>query len=208
MNIKSLISSALLLLLPLTLPSQTTERFIRVIGNSKYEFKSDLARVTFFANEIPENKYREVKAKDFKTVYTEYVKELEKIEIREGDIKITSRLNLSQNKVAGQEYYIDILEESKIADLVKIQVEGVRISSVKYLYQNVDPEIETKLSLQAIEDAKSKAMEICNSTGTALGKILNIEDRSNGCCREIGASNSPKVERKYKITVTFELMDQ
>lgn len=208
MTIKSLISSVLLLFLFMNIQAQSTERFIRVIGNAKHEFKSDLVRVTFFANEIKENTYRQVAAKDFKTVYAEYVKELDKLGIKEGDIKTTSRLNLSQNKVAGQEYYLDISEESKMADLMKIQVEGVRIANVKYLYQNVDPNIETKLSLQAIEDAKRRAQEICKSTGTTLGKILNIEDRSNGCCREIGTANSSKVERKYKVTVTYELQDK
>jgi hypothetical protein len=41
-----------------------------------------------------------------------------------------------------------------------------------------------------------------------LGKILNIEDTSSGCCQEIEDSKNNKVSKTYKVNITFELLDK
>lgn len=190
-----------------SLYSQSTDRFIRIIGNSEKVYESNITRVYFVLNEIAPNEYKKISYKSLDAVYADFLEMMTKIGFRENQIKQTNTEINKYNKTRTKSYYVDFTSQKQLDGFSAIQNEGFRVKDVRYLYANIDPNTESDLSLQAIQDAKRKAQRICDELGMKLGKILNIEDKSSGCCGNIDESKKSETTMKYKITITFELID-
>lgn len=95
-----------------------------------------------------------------------------------------------------------------IEALATIPVSGATITDTKYFFSNLPENTEELLAIEAIEDAKRKAKSLCAELGMKLGKILNIEDTSSGCCMDLEDSPTMNVQKTYKVNVTFELLDK
>jgi len=188
--------------------AQSTERFIRIVGNSDHNYKSNINRIYFTVNEIAPNEYKKISYKPLETSYSEFVDEMKEVGIAESQIiQVTSEI-YRYTKTKTKNYYIDLVDQKKLESLSEIQNDGFKIKEVKYLYTDIDENIESKLSLKAIQDAKRKAKKICAELNMNLGKILNIEDKSSGCCTIIEPSKTAETKKKYRITITFELLDK
>jgi uncharacterized protein YggE len=188
--------------------SQSTDRFIRIIGNADHSYVSDISRVYFTVNEIAPNEYKKISYKSIETAYSEFVEKMEGLGIDESEIVQTNAAINKYNKTKTKYYYVDINEQQKFDGLSGIQDEGFNVKEIKYLYTNIDEDLESDLSLAAIKDAKRKAKTICSEINMNLGKILNIEDISSGCCSSIEESKQSEMTKKYNITITFELLDR
>jgi len=190
-----------------TIQSQSTERFIRIIGNSNHVFESNLSRVYFTVNEVAPNEYKKISYKTIESAHAEFVEKMQQIGFQENEIIQTNGKLSKFNKTKTKYYYIDVSDQEKLDGLSGLQNPAYSISEVKYLYTNLDPNTESKLSLEAIKDAKRKAKKLCDELDMKLGKVLNIEDRSSGCCTVIEESKRSETAKKYNITITFELLD-
>jgi len=188
--------------------AQSTDRFIRIVGNSDYNFKSNVNRVYFIVSEIAPNEYKKISYKSLESAYAEFVEKLKEVGIPESQIVQTNAEINKYNKTKTRNYYVDIMDQEKLEALSGIQNEGLKVKQIMFLYTNIDENLETKLSLEAIQDAKRKAKKICSELDMRLGKILNIEDKSSGCCSTIEESKKAETNKKYKITITFELLDK
>lgn len=188
--------------------SQSNDRFIRIIGNANHTYESNVTRVYFTVNEIAPNEYKKIAYKPIDIAYSDFIKRMDEIGIEENDIVQTNSEISKYNKTKTRYYYVDINNQKKMDELSGLQGEGFKVKEVKYLYTDIDQELETNLSLSAIKDAKRKAQNICTEIDMDLGKILNIEDKSSGCCSAISESKKSETTKKYNITITFELLDK
>jgi len=191
-----------------TIYSQSTENFIRIIGNANHTYESDITRVYFSVSEIAPNEYKKISYKPLEDSYSEFVMKLQEIGINENKIIQTNSELSKYNKTKTKYYFVDVEDNKQLNPLSGLQDDGFKVKEIKYLYKNIDPEIETRLSFSAIKDAKRKAQRICSEIDMTLGKILNIEDKSSGCCNFIKESRESETTKKYNITITFELLDK
>ena len=192
----------------LMVQAQSTERFIRIIGNSEHTYISDISRVYFTVSEIAPNEYKKISYKPFEKSYDEFVAKLQEFGFSEKEIASSNAEINKYHKTKTKNYYIDIDDRSELDKFSGLQNEGFKVKEVKYLYANIDADIENLLSLDAIHDAQRKARKLCSEVDLKLGKILNIEDKSSGCCSSIPESREPTTIKKYRVTVTFELIDK
>ncbi len=205
---KLITSFVVLLFIVSTMSAQSTERFIRIIGNSDHTYIANVNRVSFTVNEVAPNEYKKISYKRLETVYDEFVQRLAELGISERQIMPAKLEAYRYNKTKTKNYFVDVKDRKTLDGLSGLQNDGFKIIGVQYLYTNIDENIENELSLKAIKDAKRKAEKLCTELDMKLGKILNIEDRSSGCCTVIDPSAKSETNKKYKITITFELLDK
>lgn len=189
--------------------AQSTERFIRIIGNSSYEFKADTYRVYFNISEILPNNYNKEEYKSLQSNITETMDFLKKNGIKENQIfkNYKNKNSENYNNVKSEFYYMDITNKETLSKINSMKNTGFKIEMTKFLYLNIDPNIETNLSKQAISDANRKANSIAKEIGKKVGKVLNIEDKSASCCTDFGETDQDSVTKKYTLNITFEMLD-
>lgn len=189
--------------------AQSTERFIRIIGNSSYEFKADTYRVYFNISEILPNNYNKEEYKSLESNVSESMEFLKKNGVKENQIfKNYKNKNAGNyNNVKNEFYYMDITNKETLNKINSMKYAGFKIETIKFLYLNINPDIETNLGKEAITDAERKAKSITKEIGKKVGKILNIEDKSASCCSDFGETDQDSVTKKYTLNITFELLD-
>jgi hypothetical protein len=189
--------------------AQSTERFIRIIGNSSCEFKADTYRVYFNISEILPNNYSKEEYKSLESNITETMDFLKKNGIKENQIfkNYKSKNSANYNNVKSEFYYTDTANKDILSKINSMKNTGLKIEMTKFLYLQIDPNIETNLSKEAISDAKRKAYNIAKEIGKKVGKVLNIEDKSASCCTDFGETDQDSVTKKYTLNITFELLD-
>ena len=77
---------SLFLLSSTFLTAQSTERFIRIIGNSKKDFAASGVVTSITIAEQQPNEYKQIKYRPFEMVYGEYITELSKLGIPESQL--------------------------------------------------------------------------------------------------------------------------
>ncbi len=186
--------------------AQSTERFIRIVGNASHTFDSKATVLNFTVSEVAPNEYKQVRYKPIDQTYTEFVTEINKIGFTEGQLERAAGNISKYAKTISRSYSIETSDQSKMDALATINIPGVQLSKVNYKYQ-FDDDVAQKLALSAIDDAKRKGANICSEIDMKLGKILNIEDTSGDCCSDVIDSKEPTLKKSYKVKVTFELID-
>lgn len=186
---------------------QSTDKYIRIVGNSSIEHIAAGAIVSYDFSEVLPNEYKQIAYKSLDDVHKEFVSKITTINLKESDLKkVIKSLGRGYEKTISQSYELSIQNISSLHELKSIEIDGVQVKEFKYTYKNPGIEIEEQLALQAINDAKRKANFIADKSGFKVGKILNIEDFSSGCCIEIPARSDASVKLPYKVNVTFELI--
>jgi len=186
--------------------AQSTDRFIRIVGNAGQEFVSNGTTLNFVISEVAPNEYKQIRYKPIDQAYTEFVAEMATIGIPESQLKRTAGNISKYVKTVQRAYSVHTDDQKKIDAMAGMSLSGVKVGSVNYTYSFED-DVEQKLALSAIDDAKRKAKNICAELGMKVGKILNIEDTSGGCCGDMVDSKEPVLKKTYKVNVTFELLD-
>jgi uncharacterized protein YggE len=189
--------------------AQSTEKFIRIIGNSAYEFKADTYRVYFSVSEILPNNYNKEEYKSLESNISETMDFFKKNGIKENQIfkNYKNKNSAKNNNLKSEFYYLDITNKETLGKINLIKNTGFKTEMIKFLYLNIDPNIETNLSKQAINDANRKANSIAKEIGKKVGKVLNIEDKSASCCSDFGETDQDSVTKKYTLNITYELLD-
>ncbi|MBK9687124.1 MAG: SIMPL domain-containing protein [Saprospiraceae bacterium] len=205
---KSVVLTLSMFLTIVDLTGQSVERFIRIIGNSSYTFESMGTRINFTVNETVKSEYRNTENSSFEQSLIELKQKLDSLSIKGNLIeKSNFKFDVSQ-KTKSKEFYIDIEKQNEVDRIIEIQNEKYLIKNFTYLYFEPNFDIEDKLANDAINDAKQKATAICLKLGKKLGDILNVETRSNGCCSYISESSNSIDQKKYSVTITFELLNK
>ncbi len=205
---KSVVLTLSMFLTIVDLTGQSVERFIRIIGNSSYTFESMGTRINFTVNETVKSEYRNTENSSFEQSLIELKQKLDSLSIKGNLIeKSNFKFDVSQ-KTKSKEFYIDIEKQNEVDRIIEIQNEKYLIKNFTYLYFEPNFDIEDKLANDAINDAKQKATAICLKLGKKLGDILNVETRSNGCCSYISESSNSTDQKKYSVTITFELLNK
>jgi uncharacterized protein YggE len=206
---KFVITTAIALFISISMmQSQSVERFIRIIGNSSYTLESTATRLNFIVNQTVKSEYRNTEASSFDQSLQELKSKLDSMNIASNLVENSNfHYNISE-KTKSKDFYIDINNQSDLDKLIEIQNQKFRIENITYLYSEPNFDIEDKLASDAIEDAKQKASAICLKLDRKLGDILNVETRSNGCCPYINESSNSTDQKKYSVTITFELLKQ
>lgn len=186
--------------------SQTNERFIRIIGNAKKELSANKAKVVLTISERKANQYvNDSLAMSFNEAYRNAISKLSKIGIKESDLKLSIQ-NRYNNRQISKRYSLTI-DYEKLQNLSELQDNSMKMSDIAYLFELIDENLETELSLKAIEDAKRKAKAICDEIGMEVGDILNIEVKEAGFGTELIADKKDTLTKSFKVTITFKLID-
>lgn len=185
--------------------AQSTERFIRIIGNAKKEIQANKAEVHFSISEVRENSYGKIEAKPYDSVYQEVMSKIEGIGIKEKDVKSFFKPGGSYRNTASKSFFVetDIPAAEKLKNL---SIQGLIFKKIEYQYEEVNSVLETELSLSAIKDAKRKAKAICDEIDMKLGGILNIEVKESN--RPLSAVKEETKMATYNVTITFKLVEE
>lgn len=186
--------------------AQSTDRFIRIIGNSTKELKADNAKVYFSISEVKESKYNNSEAQTYKEVYNDVISQFEENGINSKSIN-ESIENLSKNYRNDSKEFFVIIKYDELKKFQNIENPGFRIKNTKYLFKQANENLESELSLQAINDARKKAKTICQDIDKKVGKILNIEVKEGGFFSNNTESKNDNIMVTYKVTITFKLID-
>lgn len=193
--------------------SQSSDKYIKIVGNAKTEINAEGISVTLLVSEIQPNDYRQVRFKPIETVFQNLVTNLTKLGFKETDLKrdIKSMASGSYQTVKNEKYVLILADVEQLSKLMRADLEGVAMQEVKYLFKAPSIEAEESLAIDAIKDAERKAKRIAKEIGKKVGKIINIEDKSNGSLREMDETKSGMTDKViskfYKVNVTFELND-
>ncbi|MDG2193551.1 MAG: SIMPL domain-containing protein [Polaribacter sp.] len=204
---KSIQVLILTLIFSTSINAQSTERFIRIIGNAKKEIKADRSKVYFSISEMKVNNYdKNSNDVTYKAAYNEVISKFSEIGIKENDIKNSLKNRNNYNRLKLKNFYIetDLNNLEKISNIV---INGFRITDTKYIYSKTDSNLETELSLKAIKDAKRKAKAICVGINKKVGKILNVEVKEAGFSSRTKENKESNIIQTYKVTITFKLID-
>ncbi|MDQ3016098.1 MAG: SIMPL domain-containing protein [Bacteroidota bacterium] len=201
-----MIAFILCLAVPL-LQAQSTDRFIRIVGNAKKEYVATGIVATVAISEQQPNEYKQVPYMPFEAVYTNYLEELFTLGVVENQL-VRSPKNMGKfNATTTKEYVLRLNGVDWAEKITSIRAPGVQITELKYSFTGDNAQTETLLAKSAIDDARRKAQSLCTDLKMKLGKILNIEDTSSGCCNTPEDAAVDKIDKVYKINVTFELID-
>jgi uncharacterized protein YggE len=196
----------LTLLFSSNINAQSTERFIRIIGNSKKMISADKGKVYFSINEIKASKYdknsNEIK---YDTIYKQVISKLSEFNIAEGQLQKALNKRNKYNQES-KNFYIET-DLNNLEKISNISIKGFSITETVYIYQTKNENLETELSLEAIKDAKRKAKAICKSIDMKLGNILNIEVKEGDFPSSSIEKKDIKSLKTYKVTITFNLID-
>jgi uncharacterized protein YggE len=196
----------LTLLVSASVQAQSTERFIRIIGNAKKEISANKAKVQFSISEQKGNKYGQNSADiSYQDTYDAAIAAFSKIGIDESELELVIQRE-RYSSVKSKNYYI-ITDFDKLEQISSIQVEGLKITEVTYLFDTSDENLETELSLNAINDAKRKAKAICDEIGMKVGKILNIEVKESVFGADKAENKKAEIVQSYRVAITFKLVD-
>jgi uncharacterized protein YggE len=190
-----------------TLQGQSTERFIRVVGNSSTTFEANKAKLAFTITAIKQNSYEKKAKRSVEMIYEEWLAQLEPLGFKDADLKRDFSNFSSMRNQDIDKYTLVIDLEKDFETIADIEIEGLRLTNTIFIFDQPGASIEDQLAIDAIEDATRKADALCKRLGKKRGKILNIEDVSSGCCRSIPEGKKEQVEKTYKVNVTFELID-
>ena len=186
--------------------AQSTEKFIRIIGNAKIDLKAEDAMVYFTIQEKPENSYNPQNGISLDTIHKNLIQAITDAGLNADGLE-ESYDNLNRYSRSKSQNFVYKTNISNLKKIYSINVEGANITKVSYLIPEIDTKIETQLSSDAIEDADRKAEALCKKIVQKRGKILNIEVKSNDLENRSKESVSPVETKNYRVSVTYKLED-
>ncbi len=187
-----------------TASAQSTERYIRVIGQSDYTYKANSATLTVTVSEQQANEYRNVPYLSVDENVFALKRGIAQLGIDTGKVELALPETSRNLRTASQQYTVPVSDLGRLNGVYALAENGIQVSDIAYDYDaaSIDP---TALSIAAIDDARRKATALAEATNLKLGPVLNIEDRP---------LNLPKLKRgeteqvlTHTVTVTFGLND-
>lgn len=205
---KKIVFIASLLMFGLIANSQSIERFIRIVGNSSYMFISDAYKVEITVSEVGANEYKKTESITYEDAYKSLIAKLKDLNIDASKLIEDEFVLNSYNKALSRKFILELKKTDNIENIFELKSNGIELNSLLYSYNVIPTDIEQRMVLECIEDAKRKAKNICEEINMKLGKVLNIEDSTGGCCGSIKESKESKTLKNYSVLVTFELKDK
>ncbi len=189
--------------------SQSTEKFIRILGNAKHVVKSNGIKLKATLQEVAPNEYRKVRYIPIDEVRENLNTELSAIGLPSSGLEEIWPPARNYNKVPSENYWIYLKDKETARKVMEIQQEGLTFSDVSYTFDKVDPSVYDDLALEAIDDARRKAKALAKEIGKSVGEVLNLEDQSRlESARSYSSSNTSDSKGvAYSVVVTFELID-
>lgn len=194
----------LTLILSSTLVAQSTERFIRIVGNAKKEVLASNAEVYFTLSEVKENTINKTAGKSYEEVYDDVVGRLAAIGVDKNSIEPVFQAGRSYRQGISKNFFLKT-DLSKGEEIQGLSIQGFLILKLEYSYEQENEALETELSFKAIKDARRKAQAICDNIDMKLGKILNVEVKESSR-NQNGTKQKTKLST-YKVTITFKLVE-
>ncbi len=195
----------LILLSAITLKSQNTEQYIRVVGTAQKEFTASGVVATIVISEQKADAANNQMYVPFEAAYTNFLEELFTLGITEDKLSPSIRPQANVSSYPSKEYILRTPDVKTAEKLLAISAHGVRIADLKYSYNQNFANVATELSKAAMADAHQKAKALASEARKTLGKIYNIEDLNGGCCDRLPDSSFDNTTLNYKVTLTFEM---
>lgn len=183
------------------------ENFIRIVGLAETEVKSKGLEMTLNMVEIPPNEYQKVMYKSLADVKKEFNEFLASQNIPKSNLHQDVISGMRNNRQATENYTLEVKDEATALAVSKAGINGLSFTKAQHVYPDYDPELDEKMAIDAIEDARRKANNIATAIGRKLGKIINIEDKTGSdTSRNRNNSNASTKFIMHKLHVTFELL--
>ncbi|MEI6886693.1 MAG: SIMPL domain-containing protein [bacterium] len=161
----------------------------RVTADAKRFVKPDAANIVL-TTIIKGKEVREVQAKASEII-NKATAEIKKLGVLEEEIK-TSNYNISpeydysssKQVLIGYSSSISLTIKTKLLDKVGAIIDSATqnginsVSSLNFYIEDLT-KVQDELKLQAIENAKVKAIELARTSGLNLGKLKNVEDANS-----------------------------
>ena len=188
-----------------TLYGQSADRFIRIVGNASRTVIADEWHAEFTISEVKTSEYRPGTGMGFEDAHINFLYTMKDLGVPEDAVQEMDNTPTKYN--AGQQitYQVALTDQEQIKALLSKPIPGVRVQNAKYAFAPMSEAEEKEMALEAIEDARRKAKSLAHNIDQKLGKLLNIEDTSTGCCGEIRDAKESSITRTYHVNVTFQL---
>jgi uncharacterized protein YggE len=189
--------------------AQVTDRFVRIAGVAERQFDTDKAIVPVTVSEVAPNDFRQIRYKSVQQVRDELLAELAKMGLGSENLIEDPNVELARNsqRARSKKYNISLPKGFVVGRLADIYLEGVSMYNPVYQFEDPDPSLEEDLAKEAIVNARQRAETMASEFGKRLGTVLNLEDKSSGCCQKISGGYQASTKLIYRVTVTFELLD-
>ncbi|MFK8056619.1 MAG: SIMPL domain-containing protein [Saprospiraceae bacterium] len=196
----------LLVVMASLLTAQSTERYIRVIGNASQEVSASGASLVVTISEVKANDYRDIAARSIEENKESLLSKLQSIGYSSKSINEVLPTGTRNSRGKNRQYSLTLNSVADLEKVVRLTQEGITFGNVKYDFK-LTSELSQQLSISAIQDAKRKAKAIASASDLVAGKILNIEDKPLSLPSMRAKEAKDNVTVEHRVAVTFDLKD-
>ena len=197
-----------LIIWALNVHGQSIDKFIRIVGESKLILESKGVMIDINLSEIERNEYNKTQERRIPQIEEELKAELQRLGHNLKDLNevFPPKISYNRNKQKGYKLRVDSKEKAKA--VYELDIAGVKYGKAVFIYDDTQNFNEYELSERAIMDAKKKAERLAQQVGKKVGNVINIEDKTYP---DLNLSRDIITETygvKYRLTITFELLDE
>lgn len=194
----------LLLLFASLLPAQSTERYIRVIGNAAESVVPASASIPVKIKESMIRTKDTVIFRSFEENRQILLEGLILLGISEESLVEIMPDKNRNSRTRERRYQLTLDPHIPLEKIIDLTQEDISFGSASFDYYS-NTELAQRLAIAAIQDAKRKAKVIAEASGMKAGKILNIEDKPLTIPPLRGQDARDRRRVEHIVAVTFEL---
>ncbi len=186
------------------------DNYLRVVGNTRTVYHSNGIRLKIQLEGAQRDEYRKIRERTISDVMVELNSALFTIGYDTTQLKeIFPPHSYMYGQNRTKTYHLDFEDLDQVKSFYEIEIKGLRVIELWYLFDTSEKVDDFLLTKKAIESSKKKAEKLAKLANKKVGDILNIQDNSyhyQRGPREV--ERGDKQEVNYSITVTYELKDE
>lgn len=186
------------------LSAQSTERYIRVIGNAAESVVPASASIPVKIGKSMMRTKDTVIFRTFEENRQLLLEGLIPLGISEESLVEVMPDKNRNSSTRERRYQLTLDPDVPLEKVVNLTQEDISFGSASFDYYS-NTELSQRLAIAAIQDAKRKAKVIAEASGLKAGKILNIEDKPLTIPPLRGQDAMDRRRVEHKVAVTFEL---
>ena len=115
--------------------NQSSERFIRIVGNAKKTVQSTGIRVKIDLTELERNEYQKIREKSIEETKQDLAEPLQSMGYDLSDLKeVFPPPRRTYNNTKIEKYTIDVKSEDEAKEIFKFDIKGFKPTGITYIY--------------------------------------------------------------------------
>lgn len=177
-------------------------------GTVKKEIVAKKAIVKFKISEVQPNQRNQTPYQPFSETYQNVIKEFDNLGIKEQAIEEEKFVDVTKyQQVETSAFKVIIDDLDMLLQLADWRILGFNIYEVKYIFDDLNQELEDEMAFAAINDALRKAQILAQKANKKVGNVISIRDNSHGCCRDVLYDKKQTKRITYEVKISYELLD-